>query len=411
MRSLPVVLLLLLPQAPAGSAPDEVPSPIGSRSAFDFSGEEEILRVEGGVRLRREPDASSPPLATIDVATDVPVLERVAGWTRVRYGAWVGWVPADGREPAETRGRSVTLTRPQPGAATRPIPDPDLLALALDRLSEAASPSHVGPFTLYTDSRRKRLVDRLVRLGGGLEETYSRRFGLPVGTVRGTIVLYASEADYRAYLAAATEPAVSFARGHARSGVAAFFVGEEDQDQLPSILVHEATHLIDHEVLGRDLPPWLEEGLASDLSSSRIHADGRIEIGTWGGNTSLAMAGGRVWMRQVGAQAARRQLLESWRRRRLVPLAELLRMPWEVFVADDDRALHYQQATALIRYLLDGGDQALTAGFRSYLGALATGADPLDQGVLERALGRGVGQLERGLDLWLGRQELLGAER
>ncbi|MEZ5332342.1 MAG: hypothetical protein R2991_09895 [Thermoanaerobaculia bacterium] len=410
VRFLPVFLLLLLPQAPDGPAPDGPVAPIGSRSAFDLSGAEETLRVEAGVRLRREPDDTSPPLATIEATADLPVLDRLPGWTRVRLGAWVGWVPADGREPEETRDRSVSLTRVPPAADRQPIPDPELLARALEHLSDPSSPARLGPFALYTDSRRTRLVERLVRLGDELVDTYARRFGLTVGPVRGAIVLFASEKDYRDYLTAAVEPAVSFARGHARSGVAAFFVGEEDELQLPSILVHEATHLIDHETLGRDLPPWLEEGLASDLSSSRITADGRIDTGSWGGSTSLAAAGGRLWMRQSGAQASRRQLLESWRRGRLLPLVDLLRMSWTDFVSDDGRVLHYHQATAFVRYLLDG-DDGLAPGFRSYLAALAGGSDPLDPGLLEASLDRSTAELERGLDLWLGRQELLGDGR
>jgi hypothetical protein len=409
------VLLLLLPRSGAGSASQEgteVRVPQGAPSAFDLSAPEETLVVAAGVRVRREPAAGSPPLVTVDATTELPVLERREGWVRVRYLGWAGWVPAAGREPAAAAGHAASLAVQSPAAAPlREVPDPDLLALALARLLEPAWATTLGPFALHTDAPSGRLVDRLRAVGESLPESYSRRFGLTVDGPRGAVVLYASEGSYRAYAAAADHPALRTARGHARAGVAALFVGSEGEELLPALLIHELTHLLNGTAIGSNLPAWLEEGLANDLASSRIEPDGRLALGTWGGASTvqnLAGRGGGVIVQQRGALASRRQLLEAWRRRDLTPLAELLEQPWEIFVAEPRRSIHYNQATAVVRYLLDGEDGALADPFRAYLGDLADGAVP-DMALLERALGRSVAKLQRGFDTWLARQAILGA--
>jgi len=407
MRALAVPLLLLLQAGGAGSAPREgtgAQAPLGAPSAFDLSAPEETLAVEAGVRLRRQPDAGSPPLVTVEAGTELPVLERREGWVRVRYLGWAGWVPASGSEPA-------AAAQTPAKALPREIPDPDLLALALAGLLEPARTTTLGPFALHTDAPSGRLADRLQAVGENLPESYSRRFGLVVDAPRGAVVLYTSESSYRAYAGAANHPALRTARGHARAGVAALFVGDEGEELLPALLIHEVTHLLNSAAIGSSLPAWLEEGLANDLASSRIEPDGRLVLGTWGGASTVQNLAGRrggVIVQQRGALASRRQLLEAWRRRALTPLAELLEQPWEIFVAEPRRGVHYNQATAFVRYLLDGEDGALADPFRAYLGDLADGAVP-DVALLERALGRSVAQLQRGFDTWLARQAILGA--
>lgn len=410
MLRLSVLLLFLAARGEPGQPSTPPAPPLGAPSAFDLSAGEETLEISAGVRLRRAPDPRSESLVTVDAAVELPVLERRESWVRVRYGAWVGWAPADGREPAAMDGSAAPASRPPP-PAPRPVPDPALLEGALAHLVDPLPPATLGSFTLYTDSRHERLLERLRSVGDGLADAYLRRFGLAVEGPRGAIVLYAAEASYRAWAAGSVEPTVQDARGHARGGVASLFVGDEGEDLLPSLLVHEATHLLNREAFGADLPAWLEEGMASDLASCRIGADGRLALGTWGGTSAahpLAGRSGGVWLQQRGALASRRRLLDAWRRRELAPLSDLLAAPWGSFVAAGRRSLHYSQATGLVRYLLDGEDGALAAGFRAYLAELAGGAVP-DVALLERSLGRRLAELQRGFDTWLARQALVAA--
>jgi hypothetical protein len=412
VRPVLLLLALLLSSHEASSAPrEEETRPLGAPSAFDLSGADgELLAVAAGVRLRRDPEARAAALVTLDAAAELAVLERREDWVRVRYGAWTGWVPADGREPAETAGRSLALAiQPLPVLATA-FPDPEILALAIDHLVDPEPPAALGSFTLHTDCRRRPLLKVLQEVGEALPSAYARRFGLPVTAPRGAVVLFASEDAYRAWAANAPEPAVQTARGHARSGVASLFVGDEDEKLLASLLVHELTHLLNREAIGSNLPAWLEEGLATDLAACRIDGDGKLALGTWGGYTSILQdrmsSPGAVWIEQRGALASRRRLREAWRRRELAPLGELLELPWNAFVATERRSVHYNQATALVRYLLDGEQGALAEPFRDYLRELADGAAP-DVPLLERALGRSVGELEHGLQQWLARQAVL----
>lgn len=403
MRTIAALLLLLAAGDPGPTA--RTAPPLGAPSAFDLSADGETLEVAAGVRLRRAPDPTSAPLATFDGPVVLPVLERGAGWVRVRWAGWVGWVPADGREP-DPPAASVPPARRQPRPES-PGAEPTTLEEALRHLVDPLPPATLGPFALYTDSRRERLLSRLRSVAEPLAETYTRRFGLPLAHPRGAIVLYATEASYRAWAEAS---AVRRARGHARGGVASLFVGNEDAELLASLLVHEATHLLNRQAFDAELPAWLEEALASDLASCRIDPDGRLVLGSWGGTSSLHALTGRrreVWFQERGAVASRRLLLEAWRRRELPTLGELLALGPGEFGAAERPGLHYGQATALVRYLLDGERGTLADAFRGYLGGLAAGA-PAETALLEASLGRSLAQLQRGFDRWLARQALVG---
>lgn len=351
--------------------------------------------VAGGEPLREAPDDGAAVRGRIDGFRQLPVVERRGEWARVLSPAGEGWVrPFRGRAGEPPMGRATVPPRPLPGRAA----DPRVLAAALGLLENAAPAGELGPYALHTDAPRSRLVT-LDRLAAAVEPAYRARYGrTPVGEPRETIVLFAREEDYRRFQAADEVLAGLPAAGHTAGGVVALHLGEGPAE-VAATLVHEIAHLLNRRALGPVLPPWLDEGIADDLAGSEVTASGGLVPGRVGG--SITEHPGRLEFR--GAVAALRQLDQAFAAGRTVPLARLTAMEWEEFVRSEDSRLHYAEAAFLVRYLLDGGDPGLAAGFRRFLAAVAAGG-PATGEALRGELGRSWGEIEIGLARWVGEQ-------
>jgi hypothetical protein len=198
-------------------------------------------------------------VATIDAESELPLIERSGGWARVRYGSRKGWVvvdPSRGGAAAEARG---------PGRA-----DPALLARAVARLAGDSEGGSLGPWRLRTDvdpHSREDLLRFLDRVAAQVPGLYRERYGAgpaaSVGTE--TVVLFAREGDYRAFAEGDVALVGLHEGGFAGFGLVALYAEGHDRGDLAALLIHELAHLENARRLVPDTPPWLEEGLATEL--------------------------------------------------------------------------------------------------------------------------------------------------
>ncbi len=388
--------------APSPASPPESPSEIlGAPAAFGSADlAEPRIEVAQGTALHELPDARAAALAVVDAPSELPLVERRGGWALVRYGAFKGWVPlareAGGAGPA--------------GALPARAADREILARALAALPGEDTRRELGPYAVYTDVGDSKLLGRLEAVAAGLEATYRSRYGLDSGSAAGqAVVLFSREADYRAFASGDLAYAGLEEGGHAGFGVAALFAEGKKDWQVSALLVHELTHLINGRALGPRTPPWLEEGLADDLGDSRVDAAGRLLPGSLGGEESVSerkasSAAGRdrieITVTTEGAYAALGRLTRLLNRGRLPPLAELTGLSWREIVDPGLREDAYAESAFFVRYLLDGGDEALARGFRSYLAAIAAGGDG-GPAALRASLGRDWAELDAGFGRWL----------
>lgn len=401
-----------VPNAPVSPAGEEEGAILGAPSAFGgaaLAGDR--LPVPAGTEVRTLPDPRAATLALVDVDTELPVLERRGGWSRVRYGALTGWVALDPRI-APAAGAGLLL----------PGPDPELLARSLAAFAAALRSGELGPFALWTDLPENEgdLLPMLDRLAADLPGLYAERYAVPVtegkelpAAERDAVVLFAREEDYRRFAADAGVADLGEG-GIASFGFAALYAGGRDRAELAALLAHELVHMLNARALGPRTPPWLEEGLANDFAYAGISAAGRLHPGSLGGERSIqtreAGAAGRrdgqieVTVTTGGGRAALGRLIVALDARALPPVDELVSLTWRELVAPEARELAYAHSAFLVRYLLDGAGEARAAGFRAYLAELAGGAAN-DPAVLREALGLGAEHgwttLDAGFRRWL----------
>jgi hypothetical protein len=382
--------------APAGAA-RQVRRADGSRAAPalpppSFSPEDRSLWLAPGDPLRARPDDGAEVVAEADAFTSVAVLERSGGWLRVRLGGRDGWVLPPERAPGEPPlGRAPTPPRPLPP----PAPDPARLAAARALLSDTAA-SRLGPHAVYSDADPA-LLAFLARVAGAVEPAYVERYRRqPVGTPAGAVVLFAREADYRAFQGGEERLTTLPAGGHASGGLVALWAGERRRGEVAETLVHELTHLLNLRALGPALPPWLDEGLANDLAWGAIGDDGTIDPERIGG----AVERDGLALTYHGPRAALRTLAETRAARGLPRLSALAALDWEAFVRSPRRDLHYALAGFLVRYLLAGEDGTLAPPFHGYLTAVAAGGPATGEALL-RHLERSWDSLQWGFERWL----------
>ncbi|MCH9649761.1 MAG: hypothetical protein K0U98_16095 [Deltaproteobacteria bacterium] len=320
--------------------------------------------------------------------------EQREGWAAVRTKGVHGWIHLDA---------SSILNEPPLGRATKPVlaldgraPDPDRLRRALEKFPELPKEMNFGPYKTYTDLDNSTLLAFLNRVAENLETSYRERTLLaPRGQAHEVVLLFAHEASYREFQQTESRLEGLDSRGHAETGMAALFVGESDTSEIAATLVHELAHLLNRRSIGPALPPWLDEGIAEDLASSRLAADGTLQLGSLRGQASLQ---GTV-VSYSGAFAALRQLQERASLDDLPPLRKLVDQDWHTFVADSHRTFNYAHSALWVRFLFSG-DPVLPTSFREFLDAVAKG-EPVHSAHLEQRLDRSWAQLDREFRAWL----------
>jgi len=313
---------------------------------------------------------SSRVLASLDVEVALEVLDRRAGWAQVRLGGLKGWVRI---------GTDSLADRVPEGEILR-FADEARLALALEVLG-SEEPIEAGRFDLYTDveddARRRSYVDVASQIG----DAFVARFGVdPDPRGAGAVVVYSREADYRRFETLTRAGVDLRSQGHTWPGQAVLFVSDLPPADVIAVLVHELCHLLLRGVSPTVLPPWMEEGLANDLAFSRVDDSGRLVLGSLGGRRivfqhPMFRVGLRSVDREVrlqGAVASLSLLRESWLADRAPSLKELTSLDAQEFFHPDDRLLHYDESSFLVRFLLDERSDR----FRRFLSFVAAGGDP-----------------------------------
>ncbi|MES1242087.1 MAG: hypothetical protein ABUT39_10745 [Acidobacteriota bacterium] len=382
----PSAPLRLAPRRPEPGPQVELPADLQPE------GVERVI-VKPGFALRSEPRFAAAPVVALQKVGVLKVEGRAPGWVKVAYGDVAGWVPDpkwSGSEPP--LGSDPDPVLPVAGRQ----PDPERLALARARLAGPEAGGRLGPYLLYTDVRDPNRLAFLDRLAGGLESIYRSRYGVPpVGEPAEVVILFEREAAYRAFLEEDADLAGLPAIGHTALGIVALWDAGRPGAEVGATLVHELAHLLTRRAVGPALPSWLDEGIADDLSQSRIDPSGRLIPDTLGGLT--IQAGRRIEMH--GARAALQNLIQAADTGALRPLPELLGLEWKDFVRQRGEQ-NYAQASFFIRYLLQGEQGDLAPGFRAFLSEVAGGRQPEPERLREK-LGKSWLALEAGFRLWL----------
>lgn len=201
-----------------------------------------------GSRLHEEPDVGSLSVAVIDEETELEPLDFRDGWLLVRYLGVSGWV----RE-----GKPYSLGRER-GGSLLPAPrlDEDLVGRWRARLAPPVREIRLGPVTVVTDVADRAMERELVARTAYARARLAERLGFETFDERGpALLLFARPAD--------APPDGDRACGRSQGRVALATAGAESCDGTVDRVLHQVGHLLAFESFGSDLPPWLEEGLAS----------------------------------------------------------------------------------------------------------------------------------------------------
>ena len=351
--------------------------------------------VGQGTSLFAEPDPEAEVSEVLDAVAMLPYFERRGDWFLVHRASGFGWVHVEGydsRPPILGSGLEPVVPLPP-----RP-PSPERLADGMALLGLSESTGRLGPWDLYTDSRDTGLIELCDRVAAELETVYSDRFGLElVGEAAEAILLFQNAEEFLLFREQERTGVEPWAAGFTSEGIVALFAGNWPATLVCARVVHELTHLLNRRGIGPALPPWLEEGLASDLSDAKIEESGRLLPGTLGGDT-VRMGESLFY---VGGLAEVRSLQDAVEEGRLASFRELTELDSEAFYAQERVRHHYSLSLFWVRYLLSGESPVLTAGFRSFLADLARG-ETLTRDLLLEHLGADWDDLERGFRSWVG---------
>jgi hypothetical protein len=340
--------------------------------------------------------AALPDAEVVEKVSNLELLalvERRGEWLAVgRSGKAVGWVRLPGYFDHPPLGLDPAPPRPLPGRE----PEPALLSRGTALLGTAARSGSLGPWGLLTDLDDDALLVALDQAASGLESAYRQRYGLELaGRARESVVLFAREEPYRRFQNEWSAIAGVATSGHAGHGIVALYTGERARGVITATLLHELIHTLNRRALGPALPPWLDEGLADELSQSPI-TGGELVPGDFVRLTTTS--GDRVVL--FGALASLQVLLAAMGGEGLPSFTEVLAADYDVFTHSQSSGLYYAMSAFWIRYLLGGESGRSGEGLRAFLRHIAGGGDVTVE-ALERHLGRRLFDLEAGFRAWL----------
>lgn len=348
-----------------------------------------------GQTIRTGPRVEAPARVDLVSMAWLPVLGRRGSWAEVVYDGERCWIDTSWEPPHPKKGARRGLLRHR----HEPVRSSDWGDLVRARkILDLDEPTRkLGAYELLTDVKDAELLEFLDHAAVAAEEAYFARFGrLPSGNPGRTVVLFAERGAYREFTG--DDSPVVRHMGHARSGTVVFFAEGESRQELGRTLVHEIGHLLNDRALAWRLPPWLEEGLATDLGSVWVESSGMVRDPLLD-QRSFVLQGPDARLLHLG------RILED---KGLPPLAALMSLDYETFHQEGlIESWAYAQSVAFVRYLLDGEDRRHRAGFLEFLKKIAGGygADPR---LLLKLLDLDLEELERGFRTWL-REEIQAA--
>ncbi|MEO8276848.1 MAG: energy transducer TonB [Thermoanaerobaculia bacterium] len=198
--------------------------------------------------------------------------------------------------------------------------------------------------------------------------------GVELQAERYKILVFAfrSSSEYHAF--ASSYPWSENSDGYySASGLIAFDLEHSTNDDVLSILLHEATHaFLDRHVVrpGIALPRWLGEGFAEYVGNSAIQK-GRLKPGKTFVH-KYAFQSDQVASYQTGAGFNLDAAKTALRKGQGLSLKDLLVASPEIFYGDRAR-LYYASAWLLVHYLRDGTPDSATTRFPQLLLYLAEG--------------------------------------
>lgn len=344
-----------------------------------------------GNPLRQEPDAGTAVLRPLPALSYLPVLERRGHWASVVLHGTPAWIDTTWEPPFPRRSaqRGILRQRYEPVEKG----DWERVRRARKLMGIGAPRGKVGAYELFTDVEDPALLDFLDQAATMAEEAYFARYGrLPSGNPRHSVVLFATEADYRTFSKKANCP-LSNHRGHAGSGVVAMYVEGQRQEELARILVHEIAHLLNNRAVAWRLPPWLEEGMASDLGAIWMENAPTLGANSQAGERSI-----------VSEPEARLYFLDDLRGKGTLPSVDILwRLDTERFYADRVSHYGYSHAAALITFFLEGENGRYAVAFRDFLKKIAAGQGP-DPRTLMKLLDMDPPAIDQAFQGWLQRE-------
>jgi hypothetical protein len=360
--------------------------------------ERENTYVGVGVFVRTAPDRAAPLIYATRNLDDFPVRSRLGTWVEIELrDGRSGWFDPEAPRVKEPPLGSDPLP-PAPLRARPPSPERSAFARSLlDERSLVERP--LGLYRLLTDVAVGDQIESLAATLHGLEKLYTGRYGLTlVGEPAETVVLFATEAQYRQLESAVPELRGSGSAGYASGGLVATFLGERTSVEVEATVVHEITHLLSRRALGPALPPWLDEGLADELAWMALpRAEGRT---IYEGLRRVERDGNRVTYHDSGPLAGLRLLRDRLAAGRLLALERLVSDSWPE-EAQVSGAMLYTHASFFVHYLLERRHpHRWDAGWRAFLAAVAAGEPPSGVNLLA-ALGTDWPTLEMDFRVWL----------
>lgn len=347
-----------------------------------------------GQELLSSTGDESRTLDRLDTMAYLPVFDRDGVWAEVLHQDQRGWIDTSWEPPYARRGARRGILR-QRAEKVRGN-DPERLRRAweiLDTREEYA----LGPYKLYTDVQDADLLAFLDGAASRAETAYFARYGrLPSGDPERAAVLFADRAAYQSYTTDSSETLTRSA-GHAGGGVLVLFAGNNPRIELARTLVHEITHLLNNRALARNLPLWLEEGMAGDLGSVWVENSREVARSDLLGDSRNLI---------VQGAAMRLLLIQELLRTDRLPALELLwQYNYEIFHKKGFEPYAYAHSVAFVRYLVSGDEGRHAEAFRAFLKKIADGrgADPR---LLMKLLGVTREELEKDFRAWIERQEL-----
>lgn len=352
-----------------------------------------------GQSIHTAADADSATRERLVSMAWLPVLGHQGSWAEVMYDDQRGWIDTSWEPPYRRKGARRGLLRHR----HEPVQSSDWgdLVRARKILDLKKPVGKLGEYELLTDVEDPALLEFLDAAAVAAEEAYFARFGrLPSGNPGRTVVLFETLEHYREYSGSAQMVSDRHV-GHARTGILALFAEGRTRENLGRTLVHEIGHLLNDRALAWNLPPWLEEGMATDLGS--VWVEDPASVTQVAGASSASLSGRGSFVLQ-GPEARLLGLERLVKAGQLPPVSILLRLDYETFHTKSKIETYaYAHSVALVRYLLDGDGGRHAGGFREFLKRIAggRGADP---NLLLELLDVEMEELDGGFRTWLGGQ-------